>query len=660
MSQDPTDPKRRHFLATSSILGAAGALWSALPFAAMAGDSSTSSSGDSMSADLILFNGRLHTVDPQKPNASAVAIKDGRFVAVGSDAEAMALRGDATKLVDLQKRTVIPGLNDSHLHLIRGGLNYNLELRWEGVPSVAEALRMLKIQAERTPAPQWVRVVGGWTEFQFAEKRMPTLEEINRAAPDTPVFILHLYDRALLNRAALRAVGYDKNTPNPPGGEIQRDANGNPTGMLIARPNAMILYATLAKGPKLPLEYQVNSTRQFMRELNRLGVTSAIDAGGGYQNYPDDYQVIQELADKDQLTVRIAYNLFTQKPKEELTDFKNWTSSVKLHQGDDFLRHNGAGEMLVFSAADFEDFLEPRPDLAPNMEADLEPVVRHLVEQRWPFRLHATYDESISRMLDVFEKVDRDIPFNGLPWLFDHAETISPRNIERVRALGGGIAIQHRMAFQGEYFIDRYGAEAAEATPPIQRMLAEGVPVGAGTDATRVASYNPWTALYWLVSGKTVGGTTLYPQGLPRDTALQLFTHGSAWFSSEQGKKGQIKVGQLADLVALSADFFSVEEEQIKWLESVLTVVGGKVVHAAREFDKLAPPTVPVMPDWSPVAIVPGHWSPSAAPLTASIHQCIGSCAVHQHQHDRARRSSVPVSGHQGFWGAFGCSCFAF
>src|SRR5690606_30363926 len=139
----------------------------------------------------------------------------------------------------------------------------------------------LKVQADRTPAPQWVRVVGGWNEFQFAERRMPTLDELNQAAPDTPVFVLHLYDRALLNRAALRVVGYTRNTPNPPGGEIQRDANGEPTGMLIARPNAMLLYATLAKGPKLPLEYQINSTRQFMRELNRLGVTSAIDAGGG-------------------------------------------------------------------------------------------------------------------------------------------------------------------------------------------------------------------------------------------------------------------------------------------------------------------------------------------------------------------------------------------
>ncbi|QYN04059.1 amidohydrolase [Pseudomonas protegens] len=610
-------------------------------------------------ADLILFNGRLHTVDRAKPRASAVAIKDGRFIAVGNDAQAMALRGAETQVIDLMGRTVIPGLNDSHLHLIRGGLNYNLELRWEGVPSLADALRLLKEQALRTPAPQWVRVVGGWNEFQFAEKRMPTLEELNQAAPDTPVFVLHLYDRALLNRAALRVVGYDRNTPNPPGGEIVRDGNGNPTGMLIARPNAMILYATLAKGPKLPLEYQVNSTRQFMRELNRLGVTSAIDAGGGFQNYPDDYQVINQLAAQQQLTVRIAYNLFTQKPKEELADFKHWTSSVTYGQGDDFLRHNGAGEMLVFSAADFEDFLEPRPDLPQSMEQELEPVVRHLVEQRWPFRLHATYDESISRMLDVFEKVDRDIPFNGLPWFFDHAETISPKNIERVRALGGGIAIQDRMAFQGEYFVERYGAKAAEMTPPIQRMLAEGIPVGAGTDATRVSSYNPWTSLYWMVSGRTVGGLELYPQGLSRDTALELYTHGSAWFSSEQGKKGQIKVGQLADLVALSADYFSVEEEAIKWIESLLTVVDGKVVHAAGDFDQLAPPSLPVTPDWSPVAKVPGHWKPDA-PLQNRVHQCSGPCAVHAHGHQKARMSNVPVSDFQGFWGAFGCSCFAF
>ncbi|WP_016836254.1 amidohydrolase [Herbaspirillum lusitanum] len=621
-----------------------------------------------MSADLILLNGNFHTIDKAQPLASAVAIKDGKFLAVGDAEAAMRHRGDATKVVDLNGRSVVPGLNDSHIHLIRGGLNYNLELRWEGVPSLADALRMLREQALRTPHPQWVRVVGGWTEFQFAERRMPTLEEINAAAPDTPVFILHLYDRALLNQAALRAVGYNKDTPNPPGGEIQRDAAGNPTGMLIARPNAMILYATLAKGPSLPLEQQVNSTRQFMRELNRLGVTSVIDAGGGFQNYPEDYAIIDQLAREQQLTVRIAYNLFTQNKGKELGDFQRWTDMIKPGQGDDFYRHNGAGEMLVFSAADFEDFLEPRPELAAGMEDELEKVVRHLVSNRWPFRLHATYDESISRMLDVFEKVNRDIPFNGLHWIFDHAETISPRNIERVRELGGGLAIQHRMAFQGEYFVDRYGKEAARATPPVARMLDLGVPVGAGTDATRVASYNPWTALYWLVSGKTVGGLQLAEAGLPRETALELWAAGSAWFSNEQDKKGRIKAGQLADLVVLSADFFSVAEEDIKAIESVMTVVGGKIVYGADEFDPLAPPAIPVLPDWSPVKNVPGHYSARKSGTQSGQqqrrailpHQCAGACNVHAHSHDVARRSSVPASNFSGFWGALGCSCFAF
>ncbi|HJT74370.1 MAG TPA: amidohydrolase, partial [Chitinophaga sp.] len=476
-----------------------------------------------MKADIILYNGNIHTVNRQHPVASAVAIKDGKFISVGTDREVMQAIPEAAIKIDLKKKRVIPGLNDSHIHLIRGGLNYNLELRWDGVPSLADALRMLKEQVDRTPSPQWVRVVGGWSEFQFAERRMPTLDEINAIAPDTPVFILHLYDRAFLNRAALRAVGYTKDTPAPPGGEIQRDTGGEPTGLLIARPNAMILYSTLAKGPKLPYEQQKNSTRHYMTELNRFGITSVIDAGGGFQNYPDDYRVISELNTEKLLTVRIAYNLFTQRPKQELEDFQNWTSTVDVYQGDDMYRHNGAGEMLVFSAADFEDFLEPRPELPENMEADLEKVVRLLVSKRWPFRLHATYNESITRFLDVFEKVNRDIPFDGLPWIFDHAETITEKNIERVKALGGGIAIQSRMAYQGEYFTDRYGAAAALQTPPVKKMLEMGVPVGGGSDATRVSSYNPWVSLYWLTVGKTVGGLQLYNEQsrLSREAALE-------------------------------------------------------------------------------------------------------------------------------------------
>ncbi|MBV8122456.1 MAG: amidohydrolase family protein, partial [Paucibacter sp.] len=326
-------------------------------------------------ADLIVFNACIETLDRERPQAKALAVCGGRFVAVGEDADIMPLRGAGTRVIDARGKRIIPGLIDSHIHLIRGGLNFNLELRWEGVPTLADAMAMLKEQVDRTPAPQWVRVVGGFSEHQFAEKRLPTLDELNAVAPHTPVFILHLYDRALLNAAALRAVGYDKDTPNPPGGEIQRDAAGRPTGLLLARPNALILYSALARGPKLAPDDQVNSTRLFMRELNRLGVTSVIDAGGGFQNYPEDYQIIDKLARDKELTLRIAYNLFTQNKGAELSDFQRWSDMLAPLAGSEMYRHNGAGEMLVFSGADFEDFREPRPEMPPGMEPDLEAVV---------------------------------------------------------------------------------------------------------------------------------------------------------------------------------------------------------------------------------------------------------------------------------------------
>ena len=628
-----------------------------------------------MNADMILFNGKIHTIARHKEEITAVAIKDGQFIAIGGDAEVLKLSGSTTKLVDLKQKRVVPGINDSHIHLIRGGLNFNLELRWDGVPSLADALRMLKEQVDRTPSPQWVRVVGGWSEFQFAERRMPTLEEINTIAPETPVFILHLYDRAFMNRAALRAVGYTRDTPAPPGGVIQRDASGEPTGLIIASPNAMILYSTLAKGPKLPLEHQVNSTRHFMTELNRFGITSVIDAGGGFQNFPDDYQVVNELNEKKQLTVRIAYNLFTQRPKQEFEDFESWTGSVDLYQGDDMYRHNGAGEMLVFSAADFEDFLQPRPDLPENMEAELERVVRLLVEKRWPFRLHATYNESISRFLNVFEKVNRDIPFAGIPWIFDHAETIDERNIERVKELGGGIAIQSRMAYQGEYFTERYGERATLQTPPVKKMVEMEVPVGGGSDATRVSSYNPWVSMYWLSAGKTVGGLKIYDETsmLSRETALELYTRGSAWFSNEQHKKGDIAVGMFADLAVLNKDYFTVGDEEIKSIESDLTIVAGNIVYARDDFSAFSPPKIPVLPDWSPTHIYNGYYSAGAHTAAAAknvlrpahqhnnqIHSCSGSCDVHAHHHDAVRQSNLPVNNYTAFWGALGCSCFAF
>ncbi|MFJ7929062.1 amidohydrolase [Peribacillus sp. NPDC096448] len=606
--------------------------------------------------DMILYNGKITTLDPSQPEVSAIAITDGLITAVGGD-ELLDSAIEKTKKIDLKRKRAIPGLNDSHIHVIRGGLHYNMELRWEGVPSLAIALEMLREQARRTPAPQWVRVVGGWSEFQFKERRMPTLEEINAVSEDTPVFVLHLYDRALVNRAGLRALGYTKDTPDPPGCLIQRDKRGNPTGLLIANPNASILYSSLGRAPVLNIDDQINSTRHFMRELNRLGITSAIDAGGGFQNYPDDYKVVEHLAEKDQLTLRIAYNLFTQNPDHEYEDFASWAKIVSPGQGNDKYKMNGAGEMLVFSAADFEKFQMPRPDLATVMEADLKKVISLLVENRWPFRLHATYDESITRFLNVFEEVNREIPFNGLRWWFDHAETISDRSMERVKALNGGIAIQDRMAFQGEYFVDLYGKEAAKHTPPIYRMLDLGIPVGAGSDATRVSSYNPWVALYWMVAGKTIGGLSIYDEKnkLDRKVALELYSKGSAWFSGDEDKKGTLAVGQFADIAVLSADYFTVPEEEIKDLESLLTIMGGQVVYGNDEFKNLSPELPPASPDWSPTGVY-GYGGANLADniLSHDAHDHKHSCSNPLHQHTHT------VIGKDGTKWGIGCTCFAF
>ncbi len=563
-------------------------------------------------ADLVIRNARITTLDPARPEAAAIAVTGGRIASLGPDAEGAI--GPRTQVVDANRRRVIPGLNDSHLHVIRAGLNYHLELRWDGIPSLADALRRLKEQALHTPPPQWVRVIGGWNEWQFAEKRMPSLEELNAAAPETPVIVLHLYDSALLNRAALRALGFDSSTPNPPGGLVARDASGEPTGLLVAEPSAFVLYSTIARAPKLGFDDQLNSSRHFMRELNRFGVTSVGDAGGGWQNYPEDYGVIQQLARNGEMTLRIAYSLFAQKAGAELADYTRWIGMTCPGEGDAMLSVAGAGENLVWSGSDFENFLQPRPDLQPILESELEAVIRALVGARWPFRIHATYDETIDRFLGIFERVDREIPFDGLRWFFDHAETIGPKNIERTRALGGGIAIQHRMAYQGEYFIRRYGREAARACPPIRRLLAAGIPVGAGTDGTRVASYHPWTCLDWLVTGRTVGGTRLTEDEglLSREEALRLYTQGSAWFSGEAGRKGQLVAGQLADLAVLSDDYLSCPESAIRRIESVLTVCDGRIVHAAGEFAKRSPPLPPVSPSWSPIARFGGH--PNEAP----------------------------------------------
>lgn len=564
-------------------------------------------------ADLIIYNGKIATMSKAQNFVQAIAIKDGLVLETGTSKKILESYKDAaTQVIDAAGKTIIPGLNDSHIHLIREGLNYNAELRWDGVKTLKRAMEMLREQAQRTPPGVWIKVVGGWNEFQFEEKRQPTIEEINEAVPDKPVFITYLYGKAFLNKKGIEVLGYTKDT-HYEGSLLEQDKNGNLTGIMYAKETPKAIYTTLGLTTKLAQEERINSSLQFNRELNRFGLTSVIDAAGGGQNYPADYISSLELAKQGKLSLRISYYLFAQQKGKELQDYEKWVALNLINKNDNLFMANGysqegAGENLVASAADFENFLEPRIELSHEMEGDLEPIIRLLVKNRWPFRLHATYGESIDRMLDVFEKVNAETPFNGLRWFFDHAETITPKELERVKKLQGGIAVQFRMYYQGELYEKMYGTPKTQL-PPIKKMLEMGIPVGMGTDATRISTYNPWMALHWLITGKTLGGMQFWPkeQVLDRFTALQLYTSGSAWFSAEEKEKGKLIKGMYADLAILSNDYFTLPADDVRTIESLLTVVNGKVVYAKDSFEKYSPPVPEVIPNWSPIKYYGGY-----------------------------------------------------
>ena len=561
-------------------------------------------------ADVLIVNGRVATLDPKQPNAEAIAIRGERILAVGNPGELEKYRGPNTRVIDAGRRVVVPGLNDAHTHFIRGGLTYTNEVRWDGVPSLAEGMRRVREQARRTPAPHWVQVIGGWTWAQFAEKRFPTLEEINAATGDTPCMVMHLYDRAWLNRAAIRVLGWEKEVPKLFGGYVERDAGGTTTGLVMSTTSLASLVAVWLRVPRLSPEEQITSTRHFMREHNRLGITSVIDAGGGGQNFPDNYAAIAKLAADNQLTLRIGYQLFAQTPGKELQNYQAWSKLVKMGQGDDYYRMVGAGEYISYAAGDPANFAKEwiKPP-AGVMEKNFTEVVKYIAGLGWPFRQHATFDSTAARQLDVLEQVNREVPLSKLRWGLDHCETLTPQTLERLARLGGSISIQNRMSLDGEAFVAKYGAQAAADAPPIARIREMGIPLACGTDANRATSYNPWIGVHWLLTGQTLGGAKLQGERnlLDRTEALRLYTAGGAWIASEENKKGTLEAGKLADLVVLSGDYFSMPVDEVKGLESLLTMVGGKVVYGAGPYLQLDAPALPSLPDWLPVRHYGGY-----------------------------------------------------
>jgi predicted amidohydrolase YtcJ len=531
-------------------------------------------------ANLLLRNGRVVSGPAYLPSATALAIAGDRVLAVGSDRDLDALAGPETTVVDLGGRTVIPGLIDGHVHLMRAGQTWEDELHWDGLPTLAEALATVERAAATLRQGEWVRVVGAWHPSQFRERRGPSREELDRAAPDNPVYVQLLYDEALLNAAGMAACGLELGVPDPPLGSFERGTEGRPTG----RVRGLGAFAHCQRAMGTPsLERQVASTASACRAFCRLGLTGAVDTGGiGVSR--TSYEALLEARRRDLLTVRARLYVGAGLRGEELAQVRDWTEAVRPGEGDDLVRFTGAGEILSFGCHDM-DGLHP---FAVSREArsELAGMVRMLAARRWPIHLHATLDTTIDTILDVMEEVDAEHPLRPLRVSLAHVEPISERNLRRAQALGAGLAVQDRMVFRAADAARAWGGEEAVThSPPLGSMLALGLPLGAGTDATRVTPFNPWLSLWWLVSGRSLSGPRRAAEHrLTRGRALELYTRGSAWFSFEEGSRGVLAPGWLADLAVLSADYFTVPEDEIPHIGSELTVLGGRVVHASPAF----------------------------------------------------------------------------
>jgi len=531
-------------------------------------------------ADAVLFNGKILTVDKDFSVREALAIGHGEVLATGSNAAMKQLAGEHAKLIDLGGRTVIPGLTDGHIHGIRAALTFGTEVNWIGVPTLKDALDRIREAAKTQQQGSWIVVAGGWTEEQFSEKRRPTPREVTEAAPNNPVYIQHLYDWLLLTPKAMEALNIHTDADVTPGGKLELDGDNRPSGVVTGNGNT--LGKIFDRLPKPTMAQQVDGSKKFFREMNSLGITGIVD-GGGVSMYPANYQAVFKLWHDRQLTVRVAYHLCAPKPGSELADLQNLTQLLPQGFGDPMLHFNGPGEILIW--ADWTD-----GDIAPDGKIKLAELLRWAASKGYTIQLHWNPDRTVHDLLDVVEDIARDYPVRDLRWTVLHLYNASEDNLKRMKALGLIWGVQDGPYFGGERLQRDEGVEKALALPPIATALRLGLTVAGGTDAHRVSSYNPFVSLQWYLDGTTIGGvkTRGDAEAPTRRQALEMYTRNSAFMANDDDKRGTLEPGKFADLAVLTSDYLTAPVGEIGKIRSVLTMVGGKVVYASGPFGGLA------------------------------------------------------------------------
>ena len=513
--------------------------------------------------DTILVNGKILTVDAQSSTREAMAIRDGRIMSLGSSAEIRKLAGPRSRVIDLQGRTVIPGLIDSHLHAIRAAQTFATEVNWIGAASLTDALARVTEASRMMKPGAWLIVAGGWNVQQFKENRRPTQAELVEAAPNNPVYIQLGYGWAMLTPLAIKALN------------VTTAADGSVSG------GQNTIIALFDKLPKPTFDQQVDGTKKFFGELNRLGMTGVYDPGGN-NLLPDDYQAVFKVWRQGEMTVRVSYTLCGNVPGGEFEEIKNLVALLPQGFGDDMLRFNGLGERIT--AAMNNNARPPDAEKAKYYE-----IVKWAAGRGMSLTMHWNNDASVNQLLEIFERVNMETPIGNLRWSIAHLNDASEASLRRMKALGMGWTVQDAMYFGGDGYVQQAGAAAAKRVPPVETGKKIGVAIGGGTDAHRVASYNPFTSLQWFLDGRTVSGTAIRgPEETPdRMDALRFYTLGSAWFSFDEKKRGSLEAGKLADLAVLSKDYMTAPVGEIHTIESLLTMVGGKVVFAQGPYAKL-------------------------------------------------------------------------